>query len=132
MVNNTMLPWTPILKYAVKERKPAEVQNYTDPDLDYLSQEYWGYDIITGAAELHKLQQLGLSLLGEIRSPVLTIISEKDYTVPVEVASLIHSRIASREKETLLLKESPHVVVNDCEKETAADAIIAWFNKPLS
>jgi len=131
MVNNKALPWTPVLKYAIRERKHAEVQSYVDTDLDYLSKEYWGYDIITGAAELHKLQQLGLSLLDGIRSPVLTIISEKDYTVPVEVAPLIHSRIASQEKETLVLKESPHVVVNDCEKETVADAIIAWFGKPL-
>ena len=132
MVNNPVLPWTPILKYAVKEQKHPTVQDYDDPDLDYLSHEYWSVDNIQGAAELYRLQQLGLSLLGDIQSPLLTIISEKDATVPVAVAPLILGRIASTEKETLVLKESKHVVVNDCEKEAVADAIIAWFGKPLS
>jgi len=132
MANNPALPWTPILKYIVKEKQHAPAQSYDDPDLDYLSREYWSVDNIPGAAELYKLQRLGLSLLGEIRSPVLTIISEKDATVPVAVAPLIQDSVASPEKETLVLKESKHVVVNDCEKEAVADAIIAWFGKPLS
>ncbi len=132
MVSNATLPWTPLLQYALKEKPRAKIDAYEDPDLDYLSREYWSVDNISGGAHLYRLQRLGLSLLDKVRAPTFTIVSEKDNTVPLAVADLITARIASAEKQTLILKESPHVVVNDCEKEKVATAVIAWFDRGLT
>jgi carboxylesterase len=129
MTTNTLLSWTPLLKYFVKEKAHKEVDSYEEEDLNFLSQEYWSVDLIPQAAELYKLLKLGRKLLPRIESPTLTIVSEKDRTVPLKVADLIQSTIQSTEKEVIVLKESPHVVVNDCEKERVADAIIQWFTQ---
>jgi len=102
---------------------------FEDKDLNYLSQEYWSVDLIPQAAELYKLLKLGRKLLPRVVSPTLTIVSEKDRSVPLKVADLIQSSIKSKEKEVIVLKESPHVVVNDCEKERVADAIIQWLTQ---
>jgi len=132
MVSSATLPWTPLLKYLIREKPRAEIDHYADPDMEHLSREYWSVDIIAGAAELYRLQRLGRRLLPKVRAPTLTIVSEKDATVPLAVADLIARRIAATEKETLVLKESPHVVVNDCEKEKVAQAILDWFGKGLT
>lgn len=129
MTTNPLLPWTPLLKYFVKEKAHQEVEHFEEEDLNFLSQEYWSVDMVPQAAELYRLLKLGRELLPRILSPTLTIVSEKDKTVPLRVADLIRSTIQSKEKEVLILKESPHVVVNDCEKERVADAIIQWFTQ---
>lgn len=129
MTTNTLLSWTPFLKYFVKERAHREVEEFEDGDLNFLSQEYWSVDLIPQTAELYKLLKLGKKLLPRIDAPTLTIVSEKDRTVPLQVADLIRSTIQSKEKEVIVLKESPHVVVNDCEKERVADSIIQWFTQ---
>ena len=125
---NTLLRWTPILKHFVGVRPRPANKTYEDPDLEFLAQEYWNVDLPGPASELYRLQKLGLSLLPQVRAPVLTILSEADHTVPLSVLSTIHSAIGSRERSELILKDSSHVVVNDCDKEQVADSIIAWFN----
>jgi carboxylesterase len=106
-----------------------EIEEFEEEDLNFLSREYWSVDLVPQAAELYKLLKLGKKLLPRIDSPTLTIVSEKDRTVPLQVADLIQSTVQSKEKEVIVLKESPHVVVNDCEKERVADAIIQWFTQ---
>lgn len=129
MTSNPLLPFTPLLKYFVKIRKKSGFDRYDDPDLDYLSREYWSVSTPPSAAELYRLQRLGRKMLPGIQVPVLTIVSDKDLSVPPEVGTYIGSKIASAEKELLVLRESPHVVVNDCEKEFVADSIISWFDR---
>ncbi len=129
MTSNPLLSLTPFLKHFVKKRHKSEVERYDDPDLDYLSREYWSVTTPSSAAELYRLQKLGRKLLPRVSAPTLTIVSENDHSVPAAVGPYIDSRISSVEKEVMILKESPHVVVNDCEKEIVADRIIAWFDR---
>jgi carboxylesterase len=129
MTSNPVLSLTPLLKFFVKKRHKSEVERYEDPDLDYLSREYWSVTTPSSAAELYRLQRLGRKLLSRVSAPTLTIVSENDHSVPAAVGAYIQSGISSEKKEVLTLKESPHVVVNDCEKETVADRIIAWFDQ---
>jgi carboxylesterase len=129
MTTNPLLSWTPFLKYFVKVTAHKEIEEFEEEDLNFLSREYWSVDLVPQAAELYKLLKLGKKLLPRIDSPTLTIVSEKDRTVPLQVADLIQSTVQSKEKEVIVLKESPHVVVNDCEKERVADAIIQWFTQ---
>jgi carboxylesterase len=131
MTTNSLLTWTPLLKQLVAFRKRATYQRYDDADLDYLSREYWSVDMVAPAAELYRLQRMGCALLPRVRCPLLTIVSRKDSSVPMAVLPWIESAAGSSVKEHLVLENSSHVVVNDSEKEAVADAIIAWFDKPL-
>jgi carboxylesterase len=56
-------------------------------------------------------------------------VSKNDKSVPLKAAEIIDKGISSSVKKTIVLEHSPHVVVNDCEKELVADEIIAWFNE---
>jgi carboxylesterase len=130
LTNNSLLPWTPLLKFVVrKKRKKKEPEKYEDPDLDYLSREYWSFNTPSSAAELYALQKLARSLLPRLHCPLLTIASRKDTTVPSGVVSYLEAKSGSAKMENLILEESGHVVVNDCEKERVAGEIISFLRR---
>ena len=55
--------------------------------------------------------------------------SEGDKTVAPDAVQIIENGIKSTLKEHLILQDSPHVLVNGCEKEIVADRIIDWLKK---
>lgn len=127
--NNPLLPFTPVLRLFVKERRKRSVQDFSDPKLNYLAEEYWNALYPSAAAELLRLQRLAKKQLSAIECPVLSILSENDKAVPITVSGLIKKQIPSKDQEELRLKESPHVVVNDCEKERVAETILDWLHR---
>ncbi|WP_020611570.1 alpha/beta hydrolase [Sediminispirochaeta bajacaliforniensis] len=129
LTSNPILPLTPFLKLFIRKWERKRKKPCKDPELTPLADEYGRFYTPSTAAELYKLQKFGRKALKKISVPVFTISSKKDKAVPAKVASFVSSSVASQVKEELILAESPHVVVNDCEKERVADAIIGWLDR---
>ncbi|WP_129408897.1 alpha/beta hydrolase [Marinitoga lauensis] len=123
------LKLTPIMKIFVKRLKKNKKFEYEEEGLNKLAREYWDYDWPSKAADLYKLQRLAKKRLSKIKSDTLIIVSKKDKTVPLEVADIIKNNISSHVIKTVILEKSPHVVVNDIEKEKVADEIIKFFQE---
>jgi len=119
---------TPVLKWFTKKIKKSSEQTFDTPYLNTLASEYWNYDWPSKAADLLKLQLMARKRLEKVRADCLTVVSKGDKSVPWTVTERIEASICSNKKKRLVLEESPHVVVNDIEKEKVADAIIEWFS----
>ncbi len=119
---------TPVLKWFTRKIKKSSEQTFDVEYLNTLARQYWNYDWPSKAADLLKLQLMARKRLERVGSDCLTIVSKGDKTVPWSVADQIEGGIRSKKKKRLVLEESPHVVVNDIEKEKVADAIIDWFS----
>lgn len=122
-----MLHLTPWLKYVLKPYPKEVKEEQTDPDLMFLSSEYWEYQFPGQLAEVAKLQKKAVASLRKVVAPTLVIVSEKDGTIPVSVKDLITNKIASDSVRTIVLKKSGHVVTRSCEKEKVAGEIISWI-----
>ncbi|WGS64223.1 alpha/beta hydrolase [Marinitoga aeolica] len=121
------LKLTPIIKIFTKRIKKNKKFEYEEDGLNKLAREYWDYDWPSKAADLYKLQRLAKKRLSKIKSDTLIIVSKKDKTVPLKVADEIKNNISSKIIKTIVLEKSPHVVVNDIEKEKVANEIIKFF-----
>jgi carboxylesterase len=126
---NKSIKLTPVIKHFKKVLPKNEDVHYDQEYLNYLQSEYWCNNWPTKLADLLKLQQLSKERLSQIKSDCLIIVSKKDMAVPLQAAEIIDKGISSSKKSTIILENSPHVVVNDCEKEIVADEIITWFNE---
>jgi len=129
--NNPLIGLTPFLRWFVTSAT-APIKSYDGRMNDeerYLEDEYRRRSWVGPIAELRALQKIAAARLHLIDSQTLTIISKGDHTVPAKVADLIESRIRSSQKKRVVLETSPHVVVNDVEKERVADEIIEWFRR---
>jgi carboxylesterase len=96
----------------------------------YISREYWRWNWPGPAASIFRLQRMAKKILPRVKSPTLLIVSEKDGTVPPEAADFIEKTIGARRVSRCVLKESGHIIFDGCEKEKAADAVLAWLEKP--
>ncbi|SHE63854.1 carboxylesterase [Marinitoga hydrogenitolerans DSM 16785] len=122
------LKLTPVIKLFMKKIKKNKKEFYED-GLNNLAREYWDYDWPSKGADLYKLQRLARKRLKKINSDTLIIVSKRDRTVPLKVANVIKSNINTKKVKTIILEKSPHVVVNDIEKEKVADEIIDFFKE---
>jgi len=127
VVKNPMMKWTPLLKYFVKTAKRNHVA-YEEAFLNILHREYWSDHLFGKLADLSRLQKRCLKALDKVSSDCLLILAKKDTLIPMSVSDLLRTRTRARSFETRVLEESGHVILNDCEKETAADTIISWFH----
>ncbi len=90
---------------------------------------YWTKNYTGKVAEMMKLRKRALKNLSMVESRILTIVSEGDKTVAPDALNIIESGISSTVKEHLILKDSPHVLVNGCDREEVADRLIGWFKQ---
>lgn len=127
--SNKLIYLTPLIGLFKKKIKRVDSENHPEEYLKTLQSEYWDYDWPTKASNLLKLQRLAKGRLHKVHSDCLTICSKNDQSVPLEVLEIIEGRIQSRTKKHLILEKSPHVVVNDIEKERVAQEIIDWFSE---
>lgn len=97
------------------------------PELQHLTKEYWSYQWNRPAAELYRLLRYARRRLPHVRSPTLTMVSEKDELVPAAVADRIRKSIGAVETRFEVLTESGHVLTNDSERDRVADLVIEWF-----
>jgi carboxylesterase len=85
-----------------------------------------------GVSELLKLSALARDALSQIRVPVMAIYSEKDEAVSVQNLDLLTGNLkASREVQTVRLKQSGHIVTNDVEYEVVFEAAGAFVARLL-
>ncbi|MFP4373414.1 MAG: alpha/beta hydrolase [Spirochaetaceae bacterium] len=98
-----------------------------DPVERELQLEYYSYQWVRPAGELHRLIQRARRTLPEITAPTLTVVSDADETVPTSVADLIERRTSAARTHRVHLVESDHVVVNGVDRERVAREIHTWF-----
>ncbi|GAB6188781.1 alpha/beta fold hydrolase [Marinitoga arctica] len=128
-VRDWRLKLTPIIKLFTKKINRNKKETYNEEGLNRLAREYWDFDWPSKGADLYKLQRLAKKRLSNITSDTLIIVSKKDGAVPLNVKDVIKNKIRSKNIKTVVLEKSPHVVVNDIEKDKVADEIIQFFNE---
>lgn len=117
---NRFILFAPVARHfirSVANTCDPQGQDMSDPDVRYLADEYWSRRWIGPAAEVLRVQRASRRALRRVSAPCFTIVSERDTTVPPTVARYIERRIASTAYSSVVLKESKHQLVTDCEKE---------------
>ena len=121
--------FSPLLKYIIPSVPGSwKEEDEEDPEKIAMGREYWLRTDTAKVADLIGLRKQALKNLARVASPTLTIVSEGDKTVSPNAVNIVEEKISSNVKEHLILKNSGHVIVNDCEKETVADRLIEWLN----
>lgn len=102
-----------------------------DNEYAYLEEEYYFWTMPKPLSQLRTLQRKAKRVLRSITAPTCIIVSKQDQIVPVEAGRLIYNRISSSRKELCVYEQSPHVIVNECEKERAASDILRWIQSQI-
>jgi len=82
--------------------------------------------------QLLRLQRSVRGLLDRVRAPILVAHGARDRTARPADARRILDRVASRERELLLLAESGHVVPVDRDGPVLANAVAEFFERQLA
>lgn len=127
-INSRILPYIHLLRPFIKRIANPAGQDETEPDRRYLADRYWSWRYTHGLAELWKISRLARQSLTRLSCDTLVIVSEKDHAVRLEAGTLIQQKAVQAASITLFtLKESGHVIVNDCERDTAARLSLQWL-----
>jgi len=128
-ISNRTFYYTPFLKIFVKKmRRNWEPRSTDDEDRIFMGREYWSYFFSSKLASLLKLIRKAERGLGDIECPVYIILTEKDGWVSLKSGEMIEKGVASP-VETVILKNSPHVIVQGPEKETVFEHVCTWLNQ---
>ncbi|QEN09616.1 alpha/beta fold hydrolase [Oceanispirochaeta crateris] len=129
-IRNKLVFKTPFLKYFIHSVKGSwKEEDEDDEERRTLGRAYWARTDVIKVADMIALRKRALKNLSRVKSPTLTIVSEGDKTVAPDAVQIIENGISSNRKEHIVLVESPHVLVNGCERKEVADRIIDWFKK---
>lgn len=131
LVHNKNVGLTPFIWPFVHKIRSSPLCNGETKDHTYLFPEYWQWGYPKNIAQFYKLQKQGQKILPQVTSDILTIVSEQDETVPVEVATLIEKKSNAASFEKVVLKRSPHVMLDaDApEKEEVRKYVLQWLKK---
>ncbi|QTA38320.1 alpha/beta fold hydrolase [Thermosipho ferrireducens] len=128
IINDWRIKLTPILSVFLKQLpKKQPQQKYDNPELEYLSKEYWSYNWPPQGKQLYKLMKIARKNLKKVSSDILILASENDKTVPLKAAHYIYHNVSSEKRKIIVFKKSGHVMTNDIEKEKVALELIKWF-----
>lgn len=132
-VANRLIWLTPIVGLFRPRREKKDFEASSEyPEERELERQYYRFVWYRPASQLYRLIRMARRRLPGVRSATLTIVSGADQTVPASVADYIDRRIGAREKETLRLRDSGHVVVNGVDREQVARAITEWVSRGTS
>ena len=84
------------------------------------------------AASIYQLVSLQKQLMPNLKgvsNPMLLVHSERDRVAPARNVDILKKTVASDLIDTILLKDSEHVVTLDREKDTVAREIVSFFEK---
>jgi carboxylesterase len=109
--------------------KNAKNIDTLDPTIAANHPEYPGYPTRPAASFILDFLPHLRADLPDILAPVLLIQSRGDRTIPANSLDEFHARIGSREKETLWLEQSGHLVLEDMSKEIAFEKILQFVNE---
>ncbi len=93
-----------------------------------------GYNVypLKGAVEMLKLQKAARKALRKITQPTLAFFSEKDATVKLAASDLLERKLASKQLELVILKESSHVILLASEQQKVIDHTLKYVSKRLN
>lgn len=131
MNTDRMILVTPFLRRFITKmpsRFELEGQDPGNPDIQYLSEEYWEWKWPGPAAELLKLQRRAKRAARNVTAPTMLMVSRSDSTVPVSVKYLIEKLLGERLAKTIVLEKSEHTLPTDCEKERVTAEVVSWFD----
>jgi carboxylesterase len=85
-----------------------------------------GYNVYptTALGQLVSLQKKAQAELGKVTQPILIVMSKQDRSVPLTVADQLKAQLKSKDKEFVILEDSPHVILLANRQKEAQDA--AW------
>jgi carboxylesterase len=126
-VRDKLIYLTPLVRLLFPKIRRTHQVEARDPEEAALEREYQSHQWPAAGASLLRLQLMARRCLGRVQSETLTVVSENDETVSPNVARYIDRRINAASHKVVVLKESPHVVVDDIERETVADHVLSWF-----
>ncbi len=132
LTSSKIILLTPLLRpfmksFIIPESKREKPDNKEDPDSISLYEEYSCRAWVGPAYQLYRLQMISRRRVSRVTADALIIGSEADTVVPLEAGEFIYRRIASTCKKRVVLKRSPHLIVNGPEQEQVAREIIAWL-----
>jgi carboxylesterase len=131
MINNPLLPFTPILAPFMRRlRWPDAVpRGLVDPeDETVLAREYWSWRFGSQSASFLRLQRMARRLLGRVSADTLVVLGGKDPTVPLSAWDFIRARIGSTILERAVFPESVHQIPSGVDRGPVADAIARWLS----
>jgi carboxylesterase len=129
-VRNRFIPLSGVYGLLFKRVRSGAHEYYQEPEMEYLSAEYWDYLWPSQSWGLFRLMRKAVRRLRRIEGEVLTIVSEADETVPTGVAKLVESKVEASRRRTVILTKSGHVVTRDTEAERVAQETIRFFQTP--
>lgn len=128
-ISNKIFYYTPFLKIFIRKiTRNREPEPSDDNDRIFMGKEYWNYFFPANMASLLKLIRKSERGLGHIECPVYYILSEKDDSVSLDAGELIEKGL-KRPAVKVILKNSPHVVVQGEEKEIVFENVCKWLKK---
>jgi Esterase/lipase len=125
---NSPLALTPFLSLFTPAMRRPRANEETDPVRKILFPEYWKDDLVSGAAQLLKLQRAASRTLPRLRSETLVITGDADETVPPSIVGLIEKR--ATEAASLSFKTiegGGHDFPCGYGSERACEEIVAWL-----
>lgn len=104
---------------------PEEGDDETDIEL---GRRYWSKRDIPSLAQLKLLQSATRRRLRRIKAPVMAIISSGDNSVPTRVIATLERGLPQGLQRSLVVEKCGHDVPQGADRETVADAVIAWLD----
>jgi len=98
-----------------------------DPEILELGQRYWIRRDIRSAAQLYKLRSEIRRRLGRVQTPVMTVVSKEDKSVPITVLKLLEERLPGGLARTLIVSNCGHDLPQGADKVLIADAAADWL-----
>lgn len=126
---NKMIYLSPLLQFFLRRKYIGHEEESDDPERQFISNEYWSYRFGHQIYGLLRLQLMARQRLSKVTAATLTLVSHSDEAVPVVAADLIEKRISASATKRIEFETSSHIIVNDTDKEKAADEIVAWFSQ---
>ncbi len=99
----------------------------SDPRAREMGREYAAYHYTAMAAEMLRMQRIGLRALADLRAETLVVVSRSDRAVPPGVAELIARRSSAARLETVVVDRSNHHLAEHVDRDIVADAVVRWF-----
>lgn len=124
---NRLIYLSPVLRFFMRRSFIGHEEKSDDPERQFISEEYWSYRFGHQVYSLFRLQLMARRRLRKVDAATLILVSHNDDAVPVEVADFIEKGIAAASFKRIEFEASSHIIVNDTDKEQAADEIVAWF-----
>ncbi|MBI9108811.1 MAG: alpha/beta fold hydrolase [Spirochaetales bacterium] len=126
-VSNRIFYLSPILRIFIRKiKRNWEPRPSDDDDRRFMGKEYWSYFFASNIASLLKLIRKAQKSLGAIECPVYIILSEKDGWISLDSGDLIQKGLNVPFRK-VVLKNSPHVIVEGPEKETVFENVCNWL-----